>query len=81
MNNKVLLFVLITITSLAAIFFVIKQNMELAIFCLTILMTLTNYFRSRNFAAQGYEKESKTMKRMSIFFALMSLVILYIILT
>lgn len=81
MNEKLVSLVLISCASLAAVFFVIKQNMELAIFCLTVMFTLTNFFRSRNFAAQGYEKEAKWMKKMSIFFAILSLIALYVVLT
>lgn len=81
MNEKIISFILISCASLAAVFFVIKQNMELAIFFLTVMFTLTNFFRSRNFAAQGYEKESKWMKKMAIFFAVLSLITLYVVLT
>lgn len=73
--------VLVAATSLSALFFIIKQNMEAAILSMTIMFTLTNFFRSRTFKEKGYEKESKWMKKMSITFAILSVVVLGVMIT
>ena len=79
MNEKIVSTVLVACSSLAALFFVIKQNFELAILFLTIMFTFSNFFRARSFKEQGYIKESKWMKAMSIFFGICSILILIIV--
>jgi choline-glycine betaine transporter len=79
MNNKIVSTILVACASLLALFFVIKQNFELAVLFLTIMFTFSNFFRSRSFKEQGYEKESKWMKSMAIFFGICSILILIVI--
>lgn len=79
--EKMISLVLVAATSLSALFFIIKQNMEAAILSMTIMFTLTNFFRSRTFKEKGYEKESKWMKKMSITFAILSVVVLGVMIT
>jgi hypothetical protein len=81
MNEKIVSTILVACSSLAALFFVIKQNFELAILFLTIMFTFTNFFRARSFKEQGYVKEAKWMKAMSIFFGISSILVLVIVLT
>lgn len=81
MNEKNVSMVLVIVASITSLFFIVKQNVELAVFALMIMFTLTNYFRYRSFSEKGYVKEAKWMKGMSIFFAIAAIVVLYIILT
>ena len=81
MNEKIVSTILVACSSLAALFFVVKQNFELAILFLTIMFTFSNFFRARSFKEQGYVKESKWMKTMSIFFGICSILVLIVILT
>lgn len=79
--EKAISLVLVAAASLSALFFIVKQNMEAAILSMTIMFTLTNFFRSRTFKEKGHEKESKWMRKMSITFAILSVVVLFIIVT
>ncbi|HWI47803.1 MAG TPA: hypothetical protein VNU45_06205 [Rummeliibacillus sp.] len=76
MNPKVISGVLVTITSLLAVFFVIKQNFNLAVLFITLMFTITNTFRAKDMARKGYEKEAKWMKGMAAFFGIATLVVL-----
>lgn len=79
MNEKVISLVLVTISSLLALYFVIKGNFELAVLFLTIMFTFTNFFRYRSFKQQGMEKEAKWMRNTAFFFLLLVFVVLYIV--
>ena len=81
MNEKIVSTILVACSSLAALFFVIKQNFELAILFLTIMFTFTNFFRYRSFKQQGLEKEAKWMRNTSILFAVLVLIVLVTIIT
>ena len=81
MNEKIVSTILVAFSSLAALFFVVKQNFELAILFLTIMFTFSNFFRARSFKEQGYVKEAKWMKSMSIFFGICSILVLILVLT
>ena len=76
MNVKILSGVLVAITSLLAVFFVIKQNFNLAVLFITLMFTITNTFRAKDMARQGYEKEAKWMKGMAVFFGIATLIVL-----
>ena len=77
--EKVILIILVACASLSALFFIIKQNMEAAILAMTIMFTFTNFYRSRTFKEKGHEKEAKWMRTMSIVFAILSAVVLFVI--
>ena len=81
MNEKVVSMVLITISSLLALYFVVMNNFQVAVLFLTIMFTLTNFFRYRNFKQQGLEKEAKWMRNTSILFVVLSLIVLVVIIT
>ena len=53
--------------------------MEAAILAMTIMFTFTNFYRSRTFKEKGHEKEAKWMRTMSIVFAVLSAVVLFVI--
>lgn len=79
MNEKIISAILIILSSLAALFFVVKQNFEMAVLFICIMFTLTNFFRSKSFKMQGYEKEAKWMRTMAVIFGISAIVVLIII--
>ncbi len=79
MNAKVVSGVLVAITSILAVVFVIKQNFNLAVLFITLMFTITNTFRAKDMAKQGYQKEAKLMKGVAYFFGIATLVELFII--
>jgi hypothetical protein len=81
MNEKLISTILVVCCSIAALFFVVKQNFDFAIFFLTLMFTFSNFFRAKTFKQQGYEKEAKWMKGMSIFFGICAVLMLILILT
>ena len=78
--EKTISLVLVAASSLAALFFIIKQNMDAAILSMTIMFTLTNFFRSRTFKQKGHDKEAKWMQRMSMIFAFLSVLVVVVML-
>ena len=78
--EKTLSLVLVAASSLSALFFIIKQNMDAAILSMTIMFTLTNFFRSRTFKQKGHDKEAKWMQRMSLVFAVLSVLVVVVML-
>lgn len=81
MNEKVLSTILVGISSIAAIYFVIKQNFELAVLFLTIMFACSNFFRYRSFKSEGHIKEAKWMRGLAIFFSIATVIIFYIVIT
>lgn len=81
MNEKVLSMILVTISSLLALYFVIVSNFQLAVLFLTIMFTFTNFFRYRSFKQQGMEKEAKWMRNTSVLFAVLVVIVLVTIIT
>jgi hypothetical protein len=79
MNVRLVSGTLVAITSLLAVFFVFKQNFNLAVLFITLMFTITNTFRAKDMAKQGYVKEAKWMKGMAIFFGIATLAILFTI--
>ncbi len=53
-----------------AIYFVIKMNLNYAVLAMLVLFTLTNTVRELSFKSQGLERESKRMRRFTIFFGI-----------
>ena len=78
--EKTISLVLVAASSLSALFFIIKQNMDAAILSITIMFTLTNFFRSRTFKEKGHDKEASWMRKMSIIFAILSILVVVIML-
>ncbi|MFJ7649583.1 hypothetical protein ACIQ1H_18860 [Lysinibacillus sp. NPDC097279] len=81
MNTKWISSILVAVFSIAAIVFIILGNFNFAVLAMTIMFAMSNGFRAKNFKEQGYIKEAKWMKYMSIFFAIASIVVLIIIFT
>ena len=81
MNEKILSIVFVTISSLLALYFVIINNFQMAVLFLTIMFTLTIFFRYRSFKQQGMEKEARWMRNTSILFAVLVLIVLVVVVT
>ncbi len=71
---------LLSAVSIAALVFIIKGNLYVAVLFMTALFALTNGFRAVSFKEKGFEREAKWMKGMSIFFTVAFVIILGIIL-
>lgn len=78
--EKTISFILVAMSSLSALFFIIKQNMDAAILSMTIMFTLTNFFRSRTFKEKGHDKEASWMRKMSLIFAVISVLVIIVML-
>lgn len=78
--ERMISLVLVAASSLSALFFIIKQNMDAAILSMTIMFTITNFFRSRTFKDKGNDKEANWMRKMSMVFAGLSVLVVVIIL-
>ncbi len=78
MNEKTVSIILVAISSLTSLFFMIKGNFELAVLFLTLMFTFSHYFRSRAFAQKGLHKEAGWMKKMSITFAVLTVIVLVV---
>ena len=81
MNEKIISLALVVISSALALYFVIVGNFEMSVLFLTLMFTFTNFFRYRSFKQQGMEREAKWMRNTAFFFALLTLVVLYIVVT
>ncbi|MCT6925518.1 MULTISPECIES: hypothetical protein [Bacillales] len=81
MNDKLIALLLVTGSSLLALFFIFKQNFNLAVLCLTVMFTFSNLLRYRSFMRQGYVKEAKWMRNLAIFFGLATVAVIYILVT
>lgn len=69
----------IVLLGVVTLFFVIKGKLDFAILTMMALFTLTNASRAKSFKEQGYERESKWMRYLSILFALSFVVVLLLI--
>jgi hypothetical protein len=76
MNRKWIAGILIAAVSIAALVFIIKGNINLAVLFMTALFALSNGFRAISFKEKGFEKEAKWMKGMSIFFVIAFILVL-----
>ncbi|HLG26762.1 MAG TPA: hypothetical protein VI423_03160 [Paenisporosarcina sp.] len=80
MNRKWIAGLLMSAVSIAALVFIIKGHLYVAVLFMTALFALTNGFRAINLKENGFEREEKWMKGMSIFFTVAFVIILGIIL-
>jgi hypothetical protein len=71
---------LLSAVSIAALVFIIKGHLYVAVLFMTALFALTNGFRAINLKEKGFEREAKWMRGMSIFFSVAFVIILGIIL-
>ncbi|WP_409367128.1 hypothetical protein [Lysinibacillus sp. 38-6] len=81
MSTKWISSILVALFSIAAIVCIILGNFNFAVLAMTIMFAMSNGFRAKSFKEQGYSKEAKWMKYMSIFFSIASIVVLIVIFT
>lgn len=65
----------ISMSILAVVLMIVKQ-FNWAVFCMTVMFTLTNAFRARDMVEKGYEREARFMRNLSIFFGVASVAVL-----
>ncbi|MET1013399.1 MAG: hypothetical protein ABWX61_02675 [Paenisporosarcina sp.] len=70
MNRKWIAGFLMAAVSIAALVFIIKGNINVAVLFMTALFALSNSFRAINLKEKGFNKEAKWMRGMSIFFVI-----------
>lgn len=72
----------IVVAALASLYFIVKSNLNYAVLAMLALFTMTNGFRAKSFRDQGFERQSKWMAGMSVFFGISFLgVLLYILMS
>lgn len=76
--SKIITAIAMVVASVLAVILLLNDNFDWAIFCITILFTLTNGIRSFDMAAKGFEKESAWMRNVAILFAVASAAILVV---
>lgn len=76
--ERIISLIAITITSLLAVWFIVKGNFEVAVLFLTLMFTLTNFTRYRSFQKQELEKEAKWMRGTTILFSVLFLAVLFL---
>ena len=76
MNRNWVFGLLIAAVSVAALIFIIKGNMNLAVLLMTAIFALSNGFRAISFKEKGFVREARWMKGMSILFAVLFFVVL-----
>lgn len=76
--TKIISGVAVVATSVLAVVFMVMKNFNWAVFCITLMFTLTNAVRAKDMASKGYEKESRWMRNLSVFFGVASLAVLFV---
>lgn len=76
--SKIISAIAMVAASVLAVILLLKDNYNWAIFCITVLFTLTNALRSNDMAKKGYDKESAWMRNVAILFAVASAAILVV---
>lgn len=79
MTQKKVGIVAIVLLGIVTLFFVVRGKLDFAILTMMALFTLTNASRAKSFKEQGYERESKWMRYLSILFAISFVVVLLLI--
>lgn len=77
-KNKVSVIIVILL-AVVTLVFVVRGKLDFAILTMMALFTATNASRAKSFKEQGYEKESKWMRYLSILFAISFIVVLLLI--
>ncbi|MCM3744983.1 hypothetical protein M3193_12605 [Sporosarcina luteola] len=79
MNQKIAGIIGIVLLGIVTLFFVVRGKLDYAILTMMALFTLTNASRAKSFKEQGFERESKWMRYLSILFAISFIVVLVLI--
>ncbi|MFC5602138.1 hypothetical protein [Sporosarcina koreensis] len=69
----------IVLLGAVTLFFVIRGQLDFAILTMMALFTLTNASRAKSFKEQGYDRESRWMRYLSILFAVSFVIVLALI--
>lgn len=75
---KIIPAIALVITSVLAVILLITKNFNWAVFCITLMFTITNGIRSKDMAKKGYPKESVWMRNVAVFFGIASAAILFV---
>ncbi|MCG7346355.1 hypothetical protein MHZ92_19815 [Sporosarcina sp. ACRSL] len=70
----------VVLLGVVTLFFVVRGQLDLAILTMMALFTLSNASRAKSFKEQGFDRESKWMRYLSILFAISFFVVLFLIL-
>ena len=68
MQLKSLFIIGVIVSALLSLFFIIKQDLNLAVMSMMAMFALTNGSRSKSYREQGMVRESKWMLWLSLFF-------------
>ena len=79
MNRNWVFGLLIAAVSISAVIFIIIGNINMAALLMTAIFALSNGFRAISFKEKGFVKEAKWMKGMSILFAVLFFVVLFLL--
>lgn len=79
MNERIISVTLIVLSSVLALVFMFMNNFNLAVLFMTLLFMFSNFFRYRSFKEKGMEKESKWMLLSAGIFAVLFLIVLFIV--
>jgi amino acid transporter len=79
MTQKKVGIVAIVLLGIVTLFFVVRGKLDFAILTMMALFTLTNASRAKSFKEQGFERESRWMRYLSILFAISFVVVLLLI--
>ena len=79
MNEKILSITLIVLSSVLALVFMFMNNFNLAVLFMTLLFMFSNFFRYRSFKEKGMKKEAKWMLTSAGIFAVLFLIVLFVV--
>ena len=79
MNRNWIFGLLIAAVSISALVLIIKGKINMAVLFMTVIFALSNGFRAISFKEKGFVKEAKWMKGMSILFAVLFFVVLFLL--
>ena len=79
MKRNCIFGLLIAAVSVSALVFIIKGNINMAVLFMTAIFALSNGFRAISFKEKGFVKEAKWMQGMSILFAILFFVVLFLL--
>lgn len=64
--------IITVIASVLAVYFIIKEQFNVAVILIAFTFTLTNGLRAKDMVAKGYVKESKFVRGVAIFFGILT---------
>ncbi len=64
--------IIMAIASVLAVYFIIKEQFNIAVILIAVTFTLTNGVRAKDMVAKGYVKEAKFVRGVAIFFGILA---------